>query len=61
MDDAALVRRREAARDLNSEIHGLAHGQGALGDLLAQGLALDELHHEEMPGRGRGRTGDFFE
>ncbi len=60
MDDSALVRRRESARDLRSEVDGLSQRQSARGDPLAQRLAVDELHDEEVS-REKTRTGDFFE
>ena len=46
----------------DAEVHGLSHGQSARGDPLAQRLALDELHDEDVARRGRRRrTGDFLE
>ena len=42
--DAPLVRRGEAARDVDAEVDDLAHRQPAATQPLAQRLALQELH-----------------
>ena len=47
VDDPAFVRRRETARDLHAELHGLADRQGSRRDPLAQRLAVHELHDED--------------
>ena len=45
MDDALLVRRRKAPRDLDGVLHGLPNGQCARAHPPAEGLALQELGH----------------
>jgi hypothetical protein len=46
MDDALLMRGSKAASDLHSVVDRLAHGKAAALDLLAQGLALQQLGDE---------------
>jgi len=61
VDDPFLVRRCEAARDLNGEVDGLADRQRASRESRTERLALQELHDEDgTNGRGR-RERDFFE
>ena len=45
MGDLLVVRGGETARDVSGDIHRFADGQGSIGDPLAQGLALEQLHH----------------
>ena len=45
MDDALLVRRGQALRDLQRDVERLAHRQGAVGQPLPQRLPLEQLHH----------------
>ena len=52
VDDAGLVRLREAARDLHREIERLLDGQRSAVDEVAQRPAVDELHREIRRGTG---------
>ncbi len=54
MDDALVVRGRETAGDLPSEVDRLGHRQAARGHALAQRPALEELEDDE----GRPRHAD---
>jgi hypothetical protein len=46
--DTDVVRRAEGLRDLPDQGRGLLERQAAGGNCLAQGLALDVLHHQEL-------------
>ena len=46
VDDAALVRRLEAARDLQRDLDRVIDRHGAAREPLREVLALDELHHQ---------------
>ena len=46
MDDALVVRRREATRHLEGDLDGLAQRQGSPLQPLAQALAVQELRDE---------------
>ena len=48
MDDALLVRGREAAGDLDRPVHGAAQRQLSGRDGPAERLALEELHDEDV-------------
>ena len=43
MDEALVVRRRQAARDLHADVDRLAHGQRAARQALAQRLAVEQF------------------
>lgn len=48
MDDALVVRDREALGDLLKGRHGLIEGKRTGGDPICERLALDELHDDEL-------------
>jgi hypothetical protein len=60
VDDSLLVRRRERLGDLPRVGADLFERQRAGGDSPREVIPLDELHHEKVARRGRGRW-DFFE
>jgi hypothetical protein len=48
VDDAGRVRRGQRVRDLGGDAERLGDGQALLRDRLAQGLAAQVLHHDEV-------------
>ena len=48
MDDAPAVRFGQRVGHLPGDVHGLAHGERAMGDARREDLALDVLHHQEV-------------
>ena len=67
VDDSLLVRRREAGGDLGAAVARPADRERPVAEALAQRLALQQLHDEDVAragngiGRRRRRSGDFFE
>ncbi len=61
VNDPLLVGRRQSAGDLAGEGHRLLRRDPSR-ELLAERLAFEELHDEDVASRrGRGERGDFFE
>ncbi len=58
VDDSFLMGRREAFGDLQGVVDDLPLGDRPRVQLVAQRRLFEELHHEDVAGRG---AGDFFE
>ncbi len=61
VDDPLLVCRLQRLGDLTSQGQRFFEWKGAGREAHREVVPVDELHDEEMAGRGRGRTRDFFE
>ena len=55
MDDAVLVGGRQRVGDLRAEIERLLEEQRPFAQPVREGLALEQLHHEEVDRRAAGR------